>query len=200
MSKKKKIEVYSLADFNKATRLDRIRMHMIEPERFQLDYDDQDYYEGMQKAYHMVFDNMRESQAVKMIQNEITGFETWYKAKRLLSDVQLLFGEFVEKNRDLRRAILVEKLYRMAEKAEQRAIFTDIDENGIETEYADKEWIELAAKLYTDAAKIEGLDQHQVPMVNPDEIVIPAIEITSDPQAFLEAQLEEAEEGHDDED
>lgn len=198
MSKRlSKIEIYSLEDFLKADRINRIRMYMIEPEKFCLDDADERYYRMLQQAYQLVFDELRQSVAIRVIQETIPEAESWYMANRLLRDIYELFAPFVNKNKELRRAILVEKLYSLARVAEKNALVTYTDENGVETEVANSEWMAIAERLYTQAGKFEGLDQHEAPMLDPDEIRIPEIEITADPQAFLAAQTEDSEEADD---
>lgn len=192
------IEIYSLEDFRKADRLGRIRMHMLEPEKFCLDDQDERYYRMLQQAYQLVFDELRQSVAIRVIQETIPEAESWYMANRLLRDIYELFAPFVNKNKELRRAILVEKLYHLARVAEKNALVTYTDEKGIETEVANADWMEMAQRLYTQAGKFEGLDQHEAALIDPDEIQIPAIEITADPQAFLAAQAEESDEEADD--
>jgi len=194
------IEIYSQADFGKAERLDRIRMHMIEPERFILNDQDDAYYRQLQSAYHLVFEELRESVATKAIMENVQGCDTWHRANKVLRDIYTLFSPFVQKNKDLRRAILLEKLYLMADAAQKRAVFkyevVDNEGHKEEKDGADLEWMELAGKLYAQAAKIEGLDQVELATINPDELTIPEIEITSDPMAFINAQndVEDAEE------
>lgn len=201
MSKKQsKIEIYSLGDFRKADRIGRLRMYMIEPDRFDLNNEDQNYYNDLNRAYQLVFEELQMSVAIRAIQGVIPGAESWHKANAILRDVYELFGPFLIKNKELRRAILVEKLYAMAKIAESRAYGEYQDEDGKNHEWADQEWMLVAEKLYSQAAKIEGLDQHEQQMIDPDDIMIPAIEITSDPAAFIAAQAEEAEEAEDDED
>ena len=191
MSKKpSKIEIYSLADFQKANRLDRIRMHMLEPERFVLSDDDGEYYRQLQHAYHMVFDELRESVAMKAIMENVPGANTWHRANKVLRDIYELFSPFLKKNKDLRRAIVLEKLYMLADVAQKRAVFTYTDYKGDQQEGADREWMEMAERLLTQAAKIEGLDQPEKAAFDPEELLIPEIEITSDPAAFLASQME----------
>lgn len=197
MSKKlSRIEIYSLSDFKKADRLDRIRMHMVEPERFVLDDQDEQYAMDLEHAWLLVSNETRESVAIRLIQNKVPGAESWYRANRILRDIETLYSPFITKNRDLQRRRVVEKLYAMAEIAEKKAMWTDEDGN----ECADKEWIVIAQKLYLEAAQLEGLHQDNAPPIDPDDLVIPEIEITSDPQAFLEAQTEGAEDIEYDED
>lgn len=201
MSRKpSQIEIYSLEDFNKSDRIGRIRMHMIEPERFALNDQDEEYYRQLQQAYQLVFEELRQSIAIKAIQEAIPGAESWHRANRILLDIYELFAPFLKKNKELRRAILVEKLYMMADVAEKKAIFEYTDSAGVKHQGADQEWMVIAERLYSQAGKFEGLDEHDTALIDPDEIQIPSIEITSDPAAFLAAQNEEAEEAEYDED
>lgn len=174
-------------------------MHMIEPDRFALNDLEDIYYRQLQQAYQLVFEELRQSVAIRTIQEAIPGAESWHMANRVLQDIYELFAPFLKKNKDLRRAILVEKFYMMAKVAESKAIFEHTDSDGIVHQGADKEWMEVATRLYELAGKFEGLDEHDTAMIDPDEIQIPSIEITADPAAFLAAQTEEAEEADDDE-
>lgn len=202
MSKRlSKIEIYSQADFQKADRIGRLRMHMIEPDKFVLNNSDDEYYRQLNQAYQLVFEELRQSVAIRAIQEAIPGAESWFKANAILRDIYELFAPFLVKNKDLRRAILVEKMYAMAQIAESKAHgVTKDEETGEEYEWANSEWMLIAERLYSQAAKLEGLDQHESAVLDPDEIQIPAIEITSDPAAFIEAQTQEAEEAEEDED
>lgn len=185
--KQSKIEIYSLEDFRKADRIDRIRMHMVEPERFILDDVDWQYFVDLEKAWHLVSNETRESVAIRLIQQHVHGAESWYRANRILRDIEALYAPFLKKNREVQRAKIVEKLYAMAEVAEKKAFGTD--EDG--TEWADKEWIVIAHKLYKEAAELDGLHVDNAPPIDPDDLIIPEIEITSDPVAFLETQTGE---------
>lgn len=185
MSKKRSLQIYSLADFQKADRLDRIRMHMIEPERFDLGDDDQKYFQALQEAWLLVCNETREVVAIRLIQEQVPGFDSWYRSNKLLRDVETLFAPFLERNKAVQRARVVEKLYLMASIAERQAMVKDEDTGEI---YGDKEWMEIAGKLLMDAAKLDGLDRDTTELINPDDVTIPEIEITSDPQAFFDAQ------------
>lgn len=163
-------------------------MSMIEPERFALDGDDWQYSQDLEIAWLLVSNETRESVAIRLIQNHVPGAESWYRANRMLRDVETLYAPFLKKNREIQRSRIVEKLYAMAEIAEKKA--HGIEDDG-ETVWADKEWIVIAQKLYKDAAELDGLNVDNAPAIDPDDLVIPEIEITSDPQAFLEAQTED---------
>lgn len=163
---------------------------MVEPERFVLDDQDWQYAQDLEHAWLLVSNETRESVATRLIQNNIRGAESWYRANRILRDIETLYAPFIAKNRDLQRRRVVEKLYAMAEIAEKKA--HGIEDDG-ETVWVDKEWIVIAQKLYKDAAELEGLHADNAPPIDPDDLVIPEIEITSDPAAFLESQTEDIE-------
>lgn len=185
MSKKlSKIEIYSLADFRKADRLDRIRMHMIEPHRFVLNNDDQLYYDQLQEAWRLVSNEMQEGVAINLIQETIDGAESWFRANRMLRDIEELFAPFLDRNREMQKRKVIERMYLYAEKAHQKAISKA--EDG--TEQIEAGWLELAQKFLKEAAQMEGLDGDNATTLNADDVFIPEIEVTSDPSAFLEAQ------------
>lgn len=163
-------------------------MSMVEPERFPLDGDDWQYAQDLETAWLLVSNETRESVAVRLIQNKVPGAESWYRANRMLRDVETLYAPFIAKNRDLQRRRVVEKLYAMAEIAEKKA--HGVEDDG-ETVWADKEWFVIAQKLYKDAAELEGLHTDNAPPFDPDDLIIPEIEITSDPVAFIEAQTQD---------
>ena len=188
MSKKLlKLEIYSLADFQKADRIDRIRMHMIEPDRFILGNDDQDYYHQLQDAWRLVSNEMRESVSIRLIQEQVDGAESWFKANRLLRDLEALFAPFLDQNRELQKRKVIDRLYKYAEIADKKAVYQDEAGNDV----VDQEWLKIAQQFTKDAAEMDGLGADGAAPLNPDEFQIPDFEITSDPQAFLDAQTEE---------
>lgn len=201
MSEKRyKLEIYSLEQFQKADRIDRIRMNMIEPDRFVLTDVDWQYAKDLEHAWLLVSSETREAVAINLIRNGVPGAESWYKANRILRDVESLYAPFLSRNREMQRARVIERMYHFAEIAEKRAVF--MDEAG--NECVDQEWLVIAQKFLKEAAEMEGLNAVNALPFNPDDLVIPEIEITSDPSAFLEEQAGEyddyePEEGRDDE-
>lgn len=175
-----RLKIYSLKDFVAADRLSRIRMHIVEPERFILFESEQNYYEKLLKAYHGTFDTFQRTEAVKFIQNTIPDCETWYKANRVYQDSCELFGSFIERNKQLQRLKTVEKLFFYAEQLER-----------------DGKWLE-ASMVLEKAAKIEGLDKAEEQNFNPDDFIFPKMEVSSDPRLLREPQDIDFEEGADD--
>lgn len=195
-AKQKRLEIYSLEQFRKADRLDRIRMHMIEPERFLLVGQDWQYAQDLENAWLLVSGETRESVAIRLIQNNVFGAESWYKANRILRDVEALYAPFLKKNREVQHARVVEKMYAFAEIAEKKARWTDEEGN----ECVNQEWLVIAQKFLKDAAEMDGVSADNAVPFDPDDLAIGDIEITSDPKAFLEEQTEEYEEIEEDND
>lgn len=156
---------------------------MIEPDRFVLNDLDDTYYLQLQQAWRLVSDEVRESVAIRIIQEQVDGCESWFKANRVLRDVEALFAPFIERNKALQRGRVIEKLYWYARIAEERAVQT-IDGKDI----VSQEWLVIAQKFLKEAAEMEGLDEIEKAGFTADDLEIPEIEITSDPTAFLEAQ------------
>jgi len=161
-------------------------MFMIEPDKFVLNDVDETYYLQLQQAWRLVSDEVRESVAINLIREQIDGCESWFKANRVLRDVEALFSPFIERNKSLQRGRVIEKLYWFAKKAEERAIVTIEGE-----EIVDQDWLVIAQKFLKEAAEMEGLNDIEKAGFTADDLEIPEIEITSDPQAFVEAQTGE---------
>lgn len=168
----KSLRIYSHKDFSKADRIDRIKMHLVEPDRFTLFEHEEDYLRKLTQAYQQCFNELRQSEAVTWIQNNIHGCETWYKANRVFDDMTLVFGHFVNKNLEYRRQIVVERLYFYAAKLEEA-----------------ENW-EAAAKVSEKAAKLEGLDKI-LPDFDPDAFEFPEIEVNSNPETLRLMQADE---------
>lgn len=182
---------YSQKDFQKANRLGKIRHYILEPDKFELDQDDLEYYGKLHQAFLLTFEEIRQSSAVKIIQESVAGAESWQMANKILRDMYQVYSPIMEKNRAFRRAVMVEKLHIMAEVATSKAMFDYTDENDVVHKCADKEWMEIARKLLADAAKLEGLDKHEEAALDPDAIQLPQIIVTSNPAAYLASQRAE---------
>lgn len=169
----KALRIYSEREFTSAGRLDRIVMAMMEPSRFTLTASEDEYREKLASAYAAVWDEYRQSEAIKWIQKNVSGCETWYKSHRVFSDMCEVFGRFLVKNKAMQRAVVVERFYYYARLAEE-------DDN-----------IELAAKMLDKAAQLEGLYKMEADF-DPSEFQIPAPTITSDPRVLRLAEPEDA--------
>lgn len=165
--------IYTEKDYVAAGRTDRIIMSMMEPERFVLSEKEDAYRSKLARAYAEVFEEYRQGEAVRWIQENIEDCETWFKANKVYADMCAVFGRFLEKNKAMQRAIIAERFYYFAKMAE-----------------ADENW-ELAAKMLDKAAQIEGLYEIEGEL-NPADFLLPAPVITNDPRVLRLRDVEDA--------
>ena len=180
---KTQLQVYKAEDFKEADRLGRMLMYMIEPERaeFQLNHEDEVYYGQLLRAYQNCYGHLRRSVSIRWIQEHIPRCESPYKANRVFADMQQLFGHFIDKNKELQKQALIERLYLHAEKIEAAAEKLEAEEKWEPAAYLR----ERAASVLEKAAKMEGLDQIEDGF-DPSEFELPEIEVTSDPAVLVE--------------
>lgn len=182
MSRKlSKLTIYTPIDFKNGSKLDRIMMAEMQPEKFMLSDYEQRYLEDLREAYGLVSDELSEGVAVVKIRNLMIGYESYAAAAKLLSDMQEYWRRFISKNKEYKQGMVAAKIYALAKKAE------DIAET--------VEELDLVTKMLERAAKLEGLDKIADLGINPDDIQIGDVIITSDIRA-LRAE-EEAENDND---
>jgi hypothetical protein len=180
-----KLTIYTQTDFRHAPKLDRILMSEMEPQKFVLhDYESQ-YLHDLREAYALIGEELSEGVAIKRIRSEIVGYESYAAASKLLHDVQAYWHCFLSKNREYKQAIVVNKMYALAQKAEEKA-------ENIED-------FDAVSKMYERAAKMEGLDKVEHLAINPADIQIGDVIITSD-IAALKAEEEDDNNEDDEED
>ena len=178
MSRKlSKLTLYTRADFNNASKLDRILMAEMEPHLYYLhDYEER-YLSDLREAYALIGDELSEGVALKRIRAEIVGYESYAAASKLLQDVQVYWRSFITKNKDYKQAVVVARMYALAEKAEEMALTV--------AEF------DIVSKMLERAAKIEGLDKVEAVTLNADDIQIGDVIITSDVSALRAEENEE---------
>lgn len=187
---------YSHKDFKDADRLNRLRMYMIEPGKFDLNSEDWEYYIFLEGCFHLVINELSRTVAVQKIKTAYPDI-THSHAIIAYENVSELFGTVVDTNRRIQKGKITERLAILADKAYQNAIFfvkvENEDGSVDEKEVCDKEWFEISRKLMADIATIERYDK-EVPILDPTMFQIPPLIITSDPEAFLRSRREENEE------
>ncbi len=161
--------IYNIADFKKASRIEKFYIYMMQPDSFVLTDKDYNYFTAVQQAFALTCDQISMATAIALIQMTIPEFESWNMANKLYSDVQNLYGEIIQRNKEFQRTLTVEKLRQLAEKAEEEGNITE------------------ARRCLTAAGKFEHFDKPDIEVFDPREIEIPEPIFTSDPSA-LEAE------------
>lgn len=166
LSKKR---VFSLSDFKKASRIEKFYIYMMQPDSFTLNDTDFKYFDALQQAFALTCDQISMASAISLIQMSIPEFESWNKANRLYADVQNLYGQIIERNKEFQRILVVEKLRQLAEKAEEQDNITE------------------ARRCLVAAGKFEHFDKPDEDGFDPKDFELPQPIFTSDPDA-LEAE------------
>lgn len=185
---------YTNKDFNQADRLNKIRMYMIEPGKWELDGEDWDYFMLLEGCFHLCQSELSKQVAINKIKVAYPTL-THHSAVMAFHNCNELFGDLVENNRKIQKGKLIERLAILADKAFEKAVFIheEKDENGEvvnKVEHCNEDWFEIYRKLSADIAKLENYDQ-PAPPFDPAKIQIPKLIITSDPEAFRRSQKAE---------
>ena len=164
-----KLTLYTQADFNSASKLDRILMSEMEPNKFALLDLEEKYLGKIREAFVLVGEELQENVALKKIRERITGYESYSQASKLLNDTLQYYNNFIPKNRAYKLSLVISKLYGLAEKAnEQAQTIEDFD---------------AVSKMLERAARLEGLDKIQHGL-NAADIQIGDVIITSNVKAL----------------
>lgn len=157
--------VFDLVEFKNATKVERMYMYMIEPDRFVLAEEEERYFHILRQSYAVIaeFDKPR-GEVIEAI-NTIKG-DFRATAYRIMKDAQSLFGMFEEVDKRVQRAIVREKLKMLAIKAQNQ-------NDG-----------QLEARCYEAMIRLDKLDQSDGDPVQ--DTTIPMLEVTSDPTALIE--------------
>ena len=176
------LQTYKVEDFREADRLGRIQMWLMQFDLFDgmMSDADQNYYNDLHQAYQLCYMETRKSIAIRLIQSNIRGCESFYRANRLYGDMQDLFGRFLKKNKEFQLSVVIEKIYHHVKKMEDLAALLEQEEKLVESGMMR----DMASKRLMEAAKLEGLDKVETGF-DPSEFEFPEIEVTSDPDALV---------------
>jgi hypothetical protein len=172
-----KIKIYSLIDFNKATKLEKIYMHLMQPHDFELTYEEDEYLQKLRESFCFLSENPSKMQAILKLQELYPG-QKKESVYRIINDCQEIFGNIIQSNKSFDRMIIKERLLAIADKLKDSTDAIALD---------------VARKCYADIAKIEALDKHGAEGLTPEEMKLPDLFFTDDPK-YLNAEEIESEE------
>lgn len=183
LSKQRPRTLYKEKDFKAASRNDRFYMCILEPKmEAYLPDRDRDYFSQLKACFVLCAEEVSQSVAIKKIQNTLTKDGRNDSAHKLYKDMCEVYGKITKRNKAFAKVVLVEKLYALAALAEQNV-----------SEKPTPEELDIVAKIYERAAKIEGLDKEET-LFDAQEITIPEIHITNDPKYIIESIDDEQDE------
>jgi tetratricopeptide (TPR) repeat protein len=159
----KQLSIYTLDEFKQGSFYDRLIMAEVEPNRFELTDREEKRYRDMKEAFALVHDTIETSVAIKKIREHIPRFEGYSEAKKLYDDVIGHYGRFLDVNKQYRKALVIERMYRIAQMLEEEG---KLDE---------------AINAFMKAAQIDGLDK-MIDTTKPQDLRLPEfIKMTSNP-------------------
>lgn len=182
MSKLPSLSIIDDSDFKKATRLEKFSMVLREPRlETMLTNQEWEHWERMQQVFALCFKQFDQTKAIRVIRSHMAGAERYEVAKRLYDDMCEVYGPVQKRNKEMARAILVQRLWSIGVRLEKEGKLLE------------------AADVFEKAGKFEALDKHDAAEFDPEDIILPTPVITNDPR-FANAEEIESEEVKDDED
>lgn len=159
--------IFKPKDFREASKIDRLYMHLLQPDDFTLNGHEQKHLERLRQVFALVGQEPSDAKAVALVEGAMPELSksTIYRAIR---DMKKLFGEITLRNREFDRQVLGEKLLALALKAEEKSN------------------IKEARRCYQAYAKIWGLDRLDVENFNPQDLEIPQPIFTTREEAYFE--------------
>lgn len=161
---------YNIQDFKSATRIERMRMYLVEPDQFALNDRDDRYFQLLRQAYPIICQGLPKAETKEMIE-DLKGSAYRESVVKIIRDAQELFGPFEEVDKRVQRGTIREKLKRLAHLSEE------------------KDDLEEARACYEALIKLDRLDKDDPIEEVPNELPMPRF---TDDTAALE-QFEEAE-------
>ena len=180
--------LYTEADFKDATRLERLGMYLKQP-RLPLSPTDQDYLEKLRNVFVVVGDSLSNLESIRKIRTLYPTMKT-ETIQKYIRDSENLFGPILSRNKDMARAILIDKANDLYEKGINGVtkVMEVINEDGI----LEEQRVMVAPvdlKLAEAALKLIGKWELERPDDTEDimkDLQLPDITFTTDPGALAE--------------
>lgn len=178
------IKLFDNSSWNNATKTERFQMVLMDVRlEEQLTGDEWRIWTNVQHCFALCHKQFDTRKAIKVIQSQIPGYEVYTTAATLYRTMCEVYGPFQARNKEMARSIMVQRLWTIGVRLEQKGE------------------LEAAASVFEKAAKLEGLDKHDVELFDPSQVQIPIPIISNNPK-YLNAEDAEVEdeEEEDDED
>lgn len=173
MSKLRSLSIIEEPDFKKASRLEKFSLVLREPDlEVLLTNQEWEHWQRVQQVFALCFKQFDQPKAIRVIRAQIPGADRYEVAKRLYDDMSEVYGPVQRRNKDMSRAILVQRLWSIGVRLEQQGKLLE------------------AAEVFEKAGKFEGLHEQDAADFNPDDIVLPVPIITNDPRYANAEQIE----------
>lgn len=153
--------IFTEKDWKDADRLGRIYMHLVEPRKWELSYEDEDHLNRCKAAWESLFAFPTTISRVRHLAD--TFQMTEMSARKALDDAAKLFGNIMKLNKSLELHMSRERFLGLGKKAEDMGDY------------------EVARRCYESADKVMAEIERQKPPVTK---VYPALILTDNPAAL----------------
>ncbi len=159
------LKIFEEPEFKSASRLDKFRMCLLEL-KFEelLTGQEYEHWQRIQMVFALCFKQYDHTKAIRVIRNQVAGADAYNTAKRLYDDMCEVYGPIQRRNKEMARAILIQRLWSLGVRLEQRGDLVE------------------AGEMFEKAGKFEGLDKFEAVDFDPADIEIPPPNITNDPK------------------
>lgn len=171
LNPRRKSEIFTREDFDQADNIGKLYLHLMDPDRFEINNAQADHLEKIEKVWAIMSRKMNTLKRVNLIKEVLA--VTHRQAYIYIDEATWLFGDILKTNADAELAMLKEKYYQLASKAENDGDF------------------ETARKCYESAEKVIQKIQDAMPG---KKRVFTEIVFTSNPKALTQAEDAEFEE------
>lgn len=156
--------MYTQADFDNASGIvERVIIHLDQPRKFVLSESERRHFERLRIVFGIMMQVNTQRARMRRISQVIPVSER--SVVRYMSEAKELFVDMMRVDRDWERHFLKEKLYGLAQKAEEAGD------------------VETAMKCLDKVIKLEGYDREDSG-IKPDDIQLPTLIFTADAKAI----------------
>lgn len=108
-------KIFTADDFSEADRIGKLYIHMMQPDDFELTYQEEEYLERLKKVWGLMGKKMAKMRRIYLIAEE---FDIHHRnAFKLLHDAQELFGDILKQEKETELLIMKERYYELSDKA-----------------------------------------------------------------------------------
>jgi hypothetical protein len=172
-----KKRLFTEAEYSVADPLERIYMHLLQPDELKLNMYDELRLKNLKIAFAIACEEGSHFTRIKKVSEALDVNSR--NAQKWIADSLLLFADILKVNKDLEKAVIREKLVKLAEKANERGDY------------------ETELKAWQTVTKLFGLDKPE-PDSKPKKAKFAQVIFTNNPNALkIDAEDAEYEETND---
>lgn len=181
-----RVRIYTEQEFKAASRVERIGMHLIQ-EKLMLSPSDEAYKSELWSIFNIQCSSFSQLEIIRKVK-DLYPRKKMATVRRMITDAESVFGSLLKRNKDVSRAVRIERLSKIHEMAVNGVFVEEVVMIDGQEVKANKCLIEPNLKVAVDAIKIIDKIESEIKddqkMI--DELTIGDIIFTNDPDALIE--------------